>query len=189
MKYKVGDRVIASDNLGMFKEATGTIVEINEEYRNPYNVKYDEKNINLWSKVHSLSTVEKIVITHDGKTTTATLYRDGEKVKATAKCAPEDKFDFMVGAKLAMERLVDKTTKPEPPKYYTGKVVCVANDCGGYVDTDFTPGKVYEIIDGNLIDNHNTRRPACTGKIIKTLDDLNTGYFTEWFYKFIPYVE
>lgn len=52
---------------------------------------------------------DKIVITTDGKTTTATkYYSDGKKVKATARCAPEDTFDFNVGAELAMERLMNK---------------------------------------------------------------------------------
>lgn len=51
---------------------------------------------------------EKIVITHDGKTTTATMYcDDGTKKVATARCAPEDTFDFNVGAKLAMDRLME----------------------------------------------------------------------------------
>jgi hypothetical protein len=57
---------------------------------------------------------EKIVITHDGKITTATMYReDGTKETATARCAPEDKFDFSVGAKLAMERLMEKVSSTE----------------------------------------------------------------------------
>ena len=52
---------------------------------------------------------EKIVITHDGKTTTATMYlEDGTKKVATAKCAPEDEFEFRIGAEIAMARLVDK---------------------------------------------------------------------------------
>ena len=52
---------------------------------------------------------EKIVITHDGKVTTATLYGVmNDKVTATARCAPEDTFDFKVGAELAMERLMEK---------------------------------------------------------------------------------
>lgn len=52
---------------------------------------------------------DRIVITHDGKTTTATKYcGDGSKVTATARCAPEDEFNFEVGAKLALERLDEK---------------------------------------------------------------------------------
>ena len=61
-------------------------------------------------------TDEKIVITHDGKVTTATLYGVmGNKVTATARCAPEDTFDFNVGAKLAMERLMEKVAPAVEP--------------------------------------------------------------------------
>lgn len=51
-----------------------------------------------------------IIITHDNKTTTAREYNaNGELVNtATAKCAPEDTFDFEIGAKLAIERLLPK---------------------------------------------------------------------------------
>lgn len=50
---------------------------------------------------------EKIIITTDGKTTTARLY-EGDKslIKtAEAKCSPSDTFNFETGAKLAFERL------------------------------------------------------------------------------------
>ena len=50
---------------------------------------------------------EKIVVLRNGKTVTATKYADGKKVNsATAKCHPDDKFNFNVGAKIAMGRLV-----------------------------------------------------------------------------------
>ena len=95
---------------------------------------------------------EKIVITHDGKTTTATLYReDGSKEVATAKCSPEDTFDFNFGAKLAMERLMGKTTepkKPEPPKYYNGRVIRIHSGCDWW-----TKGKIYTFVNGVTIDN------------------------------------
>lgn len=56
------------------------------------------------------SCTDKIVITTDGKTTTATKYcADGNEVTATAKCAPEDEFDFNIGAELALNRLIEKT--------------------------------------------------------------------------------
>ena len=57
---------------------------------------------------------QKIVITTDGKTTTAKLY-DGKKIieTAEAKCSPSDKFDFAIGAKLAVERLTDSKTEVE----------------------------------------------------------------------------
>ena len=58
--------------------------------------------------------VEKIVITHDGKTTLARLYEDNKVVKsAEANCDPRDEFKFIEGAKIALERL----TEEEPPKF------------------------------------------------------------------------
>lgn len=60
----------------------------------------------------------KIVITTDGKETLARLYEDGNVVKkATARCSPNDEFDFSVGAKIAFERL----TKTTPAKIILGK--------------------------------------------------------------------
>lgn len=113
-KYKIGDRVIASDNMDNYKKQPGTIVDLwySPNHPTPYRVKFDACGCLLWSEVHGLIVPEqKIVITTDGtKITTATLYEDGKKVKtATAKCCPEDTFDFMVGAKLACERLSPKT--------------------------------------------------------------------------------
>ncbi len=58
----------------------------------------------------------KIVITTDGKTTTAKLY-DGKKFikSAKAKCSPDDEFDFGIGSALALERLMGNpdATLPE----------------------------------------------------------------------------
>lgn len=57
----------------------------------------------------------KIVITSDGKTTTAALYNGKERVKtAKAKCSPEDTFLLETGAKLALVRLFSKKAdKPQ----------------------------------------------------------------------------
>ena len=52
---------------------------------------------------------EKIVITTDGKTTTAKMYANKSVIKtATAKCSPDDKFAFVTGAKIAFDRLTGK---------------------------------------------------------------------------------
>lgn len=64
--------------------------------------------LSRWYKFGRVSDDDKkIVITTDGKTTTAALYDVyGNAVKtAEAKCNPKDAFDFTVGAKLALERL------------------------------------------------------------------------------------
>lgn len=57
---------------------------------------------------------QKIVITSDGIETLARLYEDGKVVKsATAKCSPEDEFDFSIGARLAFDRLLDEEKKEQ----------------------------------------------------------------------------
>lgn len=110
-KFKIGDRVYATDNCEFNRNKLGTIVGLwyDMSHPTPYEVKFDHDGRLLWSKIDSLANDEKIVITHDGKTTTATKYcADGSKVIATARCAPEDTFDFNIGAEIAMGRLVDK---------------------------------------------------------------------------------
>lgn len=50
---------------------------------------------------------EKIVVLRNGKAVTATKYANGKKINsAIAKCHPDDKFNFNVGAKIAVGRLV-----------------------------------------------------------------------------------
>ena len=62
-----------------------------------------------------IGTLNKIVITTDGKTTTAKMYRDKTLVKVeTTKCHPHDKFDFNVGARIAFDRLVGAKTEESP---------------------------------------------------------------------------
>ena len=128
--YDVVDNTIVNDRGFKYNHLNMTSEETITEWLNP------------WHEFELVSN-EKIVITHEGKTTTATLYRGDEKVVATARCAPEDKFDFMVGAKLAMERLDAEINKP---KYYNGKVVCIKAGT-----EHWTVGKVYEVNDGILI--------------------------------------
>lgn len=279
MDFKIGDRVIVEkDNINFGRNGwTGTIVKgpWGETYK--WEVVFDD-GLKLWCDVKCLAEEtkkqDKIVITTDGKTTTATLYReDGSKEVATAKCCPEDTFDFNVGAKLAMERLmkkvepvtewrvvnrkprvgdyirltrvdyptidnlgdirkvdgvkddlvyvleknhpgfkpnnsnfewnysqreyevVEKVTttepkKPEPPKYFTGRAVCVSMDDDDGMDTTFTVGKIYKIDNGKFIDNNGSIRP-CSEDRVHTAKELEEkiGYWGWWAYKFIPIVE
>lgn len=75
----------------------------------------------------------KIVITTDGKETLARLY-DGNKVikTATARCAPDDTFDFATGAKLAFERLMGEQ-KEATPENAEWRVVHRAAKVGDYI--------------------------------------------------------
>jgi hypothetical protein len=57
---------------------------------------------------------DKVIITTDGTETLARLYENGKVVKsATAKCAPEDEFDFNIGARLAFDRLHGEEKKEQ----------------------------------------------------------------------------
>ena len=148
-KFKVGDRVLATDNLGIHTTPSpGTIVAVHEPYVHPYAVKYDDRpGSRWWSTVHDKikQPVKQpvVVITSDGKTTTATK-RLGKKVicSATARCSDDDTFDFNTGAKIAFERLLVKE-KPVPKETpWPKKVVCV--EANKYPD-DFVIGRTYNV--------------------------------------------
>lgn len=154
-KFKVGDMVIGTSDNYFYtcKGWVGKVTKVGKDgWIDAYGSNGAGKQVftGLDPKCFEHYNVEKIVITHEGKKTTATLYKNGEVVeKATSKCHPEDEFDFNVGAKVALDRLIEKTTKP---KYYNGKIVCVAY---GYENRDylisfdsFTIGKVYQVVDG-----------------------------------------
>lgn len=199
MKFKVGDMVIGNHptryvftNKGWVGKVTKindtngfmTVVGVgNASFNHAYDC-LDPKYFDPYVPYVK----EKIVITHDGKTTTATMYRgDGSKEQTTARCCPEDTFDFNVGAELAMERLMEKTKpvvepkKPETPKYYNGKVVCIGNLGGFFIPvSDFTVGKIYEVVDGVITSDSGYRSDK-----YNTLEFLSQGMGR----KFIPLVE
>lgn len=127
MKYKVGDKVKVREwedmekefgldrdgDIGIkpcfsknMREYCGRIMTISHANRTDYHT---DGNDWFWTdKMFEPVDNHKIVITTDGSETLARFY-DGEKVikTATAKCAPDDTFDFAADAKLAFERLMN----------------------------------------------------------------------------------
>ena len=123
-KFKVGDKVEILDGskipnyAGGFsifmRDYIGKTATISKIHRSRLSNTYyelievgcvwDERGLKLVTD-HD----EKIVITTDGKTTTAKKY-DGKTVvkTAVAKCSPDDKFDFDTGAKIAFDRLIGR---------------------------------------------------------------------------------
>lgn len=288
MKYKIGDRVkmTARKNgdrgrIGLFGTIIGSYMN---RGTNHFCVEFDEhieghdgngsnsvrgKFGYCWwycegcgSEFDIIRNTQKIVITSDGKETLARLY-DGNKVikTATAKCSPDDTFDFETGARIAFERLVEtpftkaikdlaeaakkcgehirkslcekplkfevgkqyadgelvieiteanreirsynykvikgedsgplksfqenstfgtRLTPYDPPKYFTGKAVCIKSD------KDFTVGKVYEFVDGQTIDNAGSKRPRGY-RIEKSFDVWKEKSYD--MYDFLPLVE
>ncbi len=172
MKYKVGDKVrivsewgdgCGQNSRGEMDKWLGKNMTIRAIYYGcSYKMKEDVTEWRgdgwLWNEncIAGLACEKKIVITTNGAETFARLY-DGEKVvkTATAKCSPDDNFDFETGARYAFSRLLNKDDAQEEPKYYSGKVVCVDEYLG------FTVGKIYEFVDGQCFDDQKMLRPAC----------------------------
>ena len=138
--FKIGDRVRQSGYSNVCEGWIGTIVSVPNPSavwcytKHYYGVEFDNSSNTLHTcsgkskDCHGLfvpaknleliksASVEKIVITHDGKTTLARLYENDKVVKsAEAKCSPDDEFNFKEGAKLAFERLTEEME--EPPKF------------------------------------------------------------------------
>lgn len=158
MKYKIGDKVRVRDDLEIgkwysmnnctfsdfvnskmitFKGKEVTILADN--CFGMYLIKEDNGEWHWTDEMFSglATSLPKVVINTDGKTTTAKMY-EGKKVLKTAKsqCSPEDTFDFAVGAKLALERVTEKE-----PKFKIGQFVRVIEN-----DTcQFFKGQLVEI--------------------------------------------
>ena len=187
-KFKVGDKVRILDGskiksyiggwVDNMKRHIGEIATIkslclSHGSQNGYCLKeftysWDERGLELVKP-------EKIIIYRNGAEVVAKNTATGET--GVAKCNPADEFDFNTGAKLAFERLINP--EPEKPKYYTGKVVCVASP-----DEDFTVGKIYTFENGKTQDNEGDYRPV--GYHLKEFED---GCCFTNTYKFIPLIE
>ena len=119
MQYKIGDHVVVEksnvEHIEKCAGKTGVILEYcHTSGGHDYLVQFDEDHAaEYWCDVRCLvESATKITITTDGKTTVATLYENGRpKDSATTKCSPDDEFNFVTGAKLALERL-DKKINP-----------------------------------------------------------------------------
>ena len=123
-QFKIGDKVRIRDDLIVGEtyymndhSAQDSFEEEMKEYANKVNTikgirggKYLLEDGSTWYWTDEmLLPVEKIIIEADGNTVTATLYRSNHtSEKAVAKCSPEDTFDFLTGAKIALERLGKK---------------------------------------------------------------------------------
>lgn len=132
MRFKVGDKVRVRKDLEVgkryymddkkeyicfafgMKEFLGKIVTIRSIFYEKYKIKESEY---VWTdEMFEPVCNNKIVITTDGMETVAKLY-DGKKIikRATAKCSPNDEFNFETGAKIAFERLIEETIAEEKP--------------------------------------------------------------------------
>ena len=164
MKYKIGDKVRVRDDLRLeevYKMDNGTDYDsvvfemlklkgkeatiLTYTDSNKYLISEDGGCWNWTDEMFSGLAVSrpKIVITTDGKTTTAKMYKGKKLLKAAeSSCSPEDTFDFAVGAKIAFDRLMKNVEM-------NIKVICI-NDVPR---SDFTKGKIYTVKNGFLYGN------------------------------------
>lgn len=110
-KFKVGDKVRAKKDAPYEITKDGWTGKVVSVYDNSIRVlgevacgKRNDFYVN--PDYFELIPDQKIVITTDGETTTATLYEGKQRIKeAKAVCAPSDTFDFNYGSTLALDRL------------------------------------------------------------------------------------
>ena len=120
---------------------------------------------------------EDILIYKNGRTVTA-LFKASRKF-ATATCSPDDEFDFRIGAKLALERLLEPEKvvykKPEELKPLNAKFCVVKGD------EVFKTGYIYEIVDGVLRDPTLDPTDDCIlVRDIFTFDRVKDYFSMEW---------
>lgn len=159
-KFKVGDRVIVNgryDGLEIdnrrgrvlyVKKNTEILIEFDESFSNKLHTGTGRGKSDFcwWVDPNSAS----VRIELEPKNEKIIIYREGNKVialdeannkKAVARCNPEDKFDFKIGARLAFERLFEKLK-------YNARIVCVSTPYNF-----FTVGKIYTVTDGLFRDD------------------------------------
>lgn len=122
-KFKVGDMVIGNIKANEYYSITkkgwiGKITFVNEDGSviRVTGVGITDCPVNASCfDLYKPASNNKIVITTDGKVTTASLYNGKEKIKtAKSSCHPEDTFDFNTGAKIAFDNLIGEAG--EEPK-------------------------------------------------------------------------
>ena len=149
-KFKVGDRVKAvkayDGNYGIVNK-TGVVID--SDGLGEIAVRFDkiinkghscgckcESGRGWWCGLDVIVPVvdEKIVITTDGVTTTAKMYHGKTVVEtATAKCNPDDEFDFDKGAKIAVDRLLGAdVSKNNDDGFKVGDIVRITDSCLSY---------------------------------------------------------
>lgn len=178
-KFKVGDIVKVVGRVGIMNMfPTGTVGKVLEADGKPlvqslYPIWCNERSVQYVSdcdlelisnsKARSNKSLWKVVISSAGDETTARFYEDGKcPMTATVRRYHKDKYDTFIAADEAVKKLFGKQdnpieqTEPEKPKGYTGKAMC-------FTDLHFQPftkGKIYDFVDGNVVDDDGVKRPS-----------------------------
>ena len=190
-KFKVGDKVRAKVGAPYWFTTDGWIGTVTEVFNTP---RYDndfraigpcggeDREFTLKEEYFDLvEDKQKIVITTDGKTTTAVLYNGKQRIKdAKAVCAPDDEFDFNKGAAIAFERLTGQACGKRADAVYIDESEQLLNTkiCITDGDSTFKTGHIYEIKDGHFIRLDGYTPLPENGKL-RNIADLKY-YFSSW---------
>lgn len=110
---------------------------------------------------------EMLELVEESKMKPIVIYRNGNEVvaidkntgqKATAKCCPEDEFDFRTGAKIAFDRLINTEEKP--------KKLHLVSEAGADYGVVGTQTKIVDIFN----------RPLCVGDVVVKFDEKGKSY-------------
>lgn len=185
MKFKVGDKVRVKNGLvggicydGVYftygmAELGGKIFTVERAEAGGYYYLNDGHGY-CWAESTLEPIEEKLIIYCEGNKTIAKYYKGDKTVTAEAKCAPEDEFNFEYGAKLAMDRAIEKM-KEEEIEYSWVK-------CVGYrqkYEFGFTVDKAYKIYNNGKITNDNGYIYSGSKTKKEALDYLSNWYIFE----------
>lgn len=187
-KYKVGDKVKIRSWESMAKEFgvdlsgdikcknfftrhmrkyCGKTFTIKEAYKKHDDVdcyRFDDIDCFVFSNdmFENKTVQQKILIMTDGVTTTAKLL-DGKQVikTAEAKCFSGDKFDFNLGATIALSRL----TGLEKKSSLLNTRICITDG-----DDVFKTGQIYDVVDGKIKQRNGMIIPV--GFELATIEEL-----------------
>ena len=187
MKFKVGDKVRVREDLiigkwygkdtfsiGM-KDTLGGVYEVKKIFGFGYKLDCSDIYVYTDEMLELVCCFEEKIITYrkDNKVI-AKYYKGNKTVTAKAKCAPEDEFDFEYGAKLAIDRAIEKMNEEEIG--YTW-VKCVGYRTKEYFS--FTVDKRYKMYnDGKIIDDTGFIF-SCSDNKKDTLSFLSDYYIFE----------
>lgn len=188
MKFKVGDKVRVRKDLiigkwygkdtfsiGM-KDTLGGVYEVKKIFDFGYKLDCSGTYIYTDEMLEPVWCLEEKIVTYrkDNKVI-AKYYKDNKTVTAEAKCAPEDEFNFEYGAKLAMDRAIEKMKEEEIGYSWVR--------CVGYRqkhEFNFTVGKKYKIYDnGTLISDDDFNYGTVSDSKKETLDFISNWYIFE----------
>ena len=129
-----------------------------------------ERNCELVHRKPEPVPYKNVIITIKGNQVIAKDTRTGKT--GIARCNPSDKFDFAIGAKIAIERLTGSPEvsvphdekKVDPPARLNCKFV-IPTPCGS-----LTPGKIYDVIDGRFTDDRGVKYPRYRNQLTSFTD-------------------